>query len=368
MVRPLDVELPEAEARRVDLIWSGAVVFALALLFFLLLLTSGVAVPVLLALAGAYVLNPVVSFLERRGVARVFGTAMVFVGMICLLVGAAFYLVPVLTNEAGKLPDFVQKASGHLIPWLEKMGVPLPRLVHERALELSKEASGLLKSVGPTAAKLLAVFAGNTAKVLVSLLSLLVVPVLGFFFLKDFPVLVERAKGLLPRRSAALVTRRFEQVDEVLSAFVRGQLTVGAILSVIYCTGFSLARIDLAIVVGLITGFGNMVPYVGTGIGITLALLAVMLSWHGAWQLAFVAGTVVVAQSLEATVITPQVVGEKVGLPAVMVIIAVLAFGELFGFVGVLLAVPSAAILKVVLEVVIERYRHSPLYTGERSG
>lgn len=358
-------ELPEAEARRVDLAWSAGMVGALLLMFGLISVFGGVAVPVLLALAMAYVLNPLVTWLERRRVDRTWGTTLVFTGCVLVMVGAVLYLIPVFREEAAKLPDFFRRASTQVVPRVEKLlGVPLPELVSQRAAELGEQASELLQSAGPTAARLLASFAGNTARLVATLLGLMVVPVLGFFFLQDYPRLVEMWKELLPRRAVGLVSRRFAEVDEVLSAFVRGQLTVGAILSVIYSVGLSIGRVDMAIVIGVIAGFGNMVPYLGTAVGAVLALLGLMLSWQGAWQLAVVAGTFAVAQLAEGLVITPRIVGEKVGLAPVAVIIAILAFGELFGFVGILLAVPASAILKVVLRVVVERYRKTSLYTG----
>ncbi|WP_434390873.1 AI-2E family transporter [Melittangium boletus] len=357
--------LEELEARRVDFIWSAVMVGALGLVFGLLSVFGGVAVPVLLALSGAYVLNPFVTALERRGVDRTWGTSAVFAGCTLLLAGAVLYLVPVFRDEAAKLPDFFVKASGQVIPRVEALlGHPLPDLLRQRMTELGGRASELLQSAGPTAARLVASFAGNTARFVATLLGLLVVPVLAFFFLQDYPQLVSLVRGLVPRRAVGLVDRRFAEVDEVLSAFVRGQLTVGAILSVLYSAGLSFARIDMAIVIGVIAGFGNMVPYLGTGVGIVLAMLGVMLSWQGAWQLALVAGTFLVGQLAEGFFITPRVVGDKVGLSSVSVIIAILAFGELFGFTGILLAVPSTAILKVVLRVVVARYQRMPVYTG----
>jgi len=344
-------------------------VLAMAVLFALLTLARGVAVPVLLGLAGAYVLNPVVTFLAKRGLSRTLATVAVFAGVLLLLVGASLYIVPVLRDEAMKLPDFFVRASKEAIPSIQKLtGVSLPQLVSERMAEAGSQASHLLRSAGPAVARFAAAFAGNTARVLAALMGLLVVPVLGFFFLQDFPKLTAKATSLLPRKSEALISRRFQEVDEVLSAFVRGQLTLGAILSVLYAIGLSVAGIDMAIVIGLIAGFGNLVPYLGTGIGVTLATVAVVVAWHGAWQLVAVAATFILAQAAEGLLITPRIVGEKVGLPAVVVIIAVLAFGEVFGFVGILLAVPASAVLKVVLRVVIERYQRSRLYTGEPSG
>ncbi|GMT99461.1 AI-2E family transporter [Corallococcus caeni] len=361
--------LDEAEARRVDFVWSGVMVGSLALVFALLSVFGGVAVPVLLALTGAYAFNPLVTLLEKRGVDRTWGTSILFFAGTLLLVGAGLYLVPVFRDEAAKLPGFFQRASTQVVPQVESLlGVSLPDLVSQRTAELGEKASELIQSAGPTAARLVASFAGNTARFAATLLGLSVVPVLAFFFLQDYPRLMGRIQDLLPRRSVALVSQRFREVDEVLSAFVQGQLTVGAILSVLYAVGLSVARIDLAIAIGLIAGFGNMVPYLGTGIGVVLAVLGVLLSWQGPWQLAVVAATFIIGQLAEGFVITPRVVGEKVGLAPVAVIIAVLAFGELFGFVGILLAVPASAILKVVLSVVIQRYRRTQLYKGSVQG
>jgi predicted PurR-regulated permease PerM len=283
-----------------------------------------------------------------------------------LMAGAVLYLIPVFRDEAAKLPDFFVRASERVVPQVESwLGRPLPDLLRQRMAELGGRASELLQSTGPTAARLVASFAGNTARFVATLLGLLVVPVLAFFFLQDYPHLVGLVKGLVPRRAVGLVARRFSEVDDVLSAFVRGQLTVGAILSVLYSTGLGFARIDMAIVIGVISGFGNMVPYLGTSLGVVLALLGVMLSWQGPWQLAVVAGTYLVGQMAEGLFITPRVVGDKVGLSSVSVIIAILAFGELFGFTGILLAVPVTAILKVVVRVMVERYQRMALYTGE---
>jgi len=362
---PVDSSLTEAEARRVDFAWSACMLGLIVLTFYLLSLFGGVSVPVLLALAMAYVLNPLVTLLERRGLNRTLGTSVVFVGCALLMVGGVLYLIPVFRDEAAKLPDFFRRASERVVPQVEALlGLPLPDLLRERMQELGARASEIIQSTGPAAARLVADFASNTARFLATLLGLLVVPVLGFFFLQDYPRLVEMAKSLVPRRATSLVSRRFSEVDEVLSAFVRGQLTVGAILSLLYGTGLWFARMDLAIVIGVIAGFGNMVPYLGTGVGVLLAALGLMLSWQGPWQILVVAGTFVVGQMAEGLVITPRVVGEKVGLAPVAVIIAVLAFGELFGFTGILLAVPTSAILKVVLRVVVARYQKMEFYTG----
>jgi predicted PurR-regulated permease PerM len=333
--------------------------------FAMLSLFQGAAVPVLLAVALAYALNPVVSWLTEKNLKRTWATTLVFTVLSLFLFAWVLYLIPALKQESQKVPAFLEKAAVQLVPWLEaRLGVSVPEYLHQRTEEMGSEAASLAQSIGPTMARWASAFASNTARWIAALLGLLVVPVLGFFFLMDYPEILQKGRLLLPRRYEALLVSRFSQVDEVLSAFVRGQLSVGLILSVWYSIGLSVALVDMAIVIGFLAGFGNMVPYLGTAVGLVFASLGTILNWQGPWQLAVVLLTFVLGQVAEGTVITPRVVGEQVGLPPVVVIIAILAFGELFGFVGILLAVPASAVLKVVGSVVLERYRKMSLYTG----
>jgi predicted PurR-regulated permease PerM len=208
-------------------------------------------------------------------------------------------------------------------------------------------------------------FAGSTVSWLVFLAGLSIVPFITFYLLRDWDELVAGAAALLPRRSAPLLARRFAAIDDALASFVQGQVAVGAILTGIYVLGLWVSGVQLAVLIGVIAGFGNLVPYLGTGIGLALALASVGLHWDGVGPLVGVLVTFGVGQALEGFVITPRIVGEQVGLSPVAVIVAILAFGEVFGFIGILLAVPSAAILKVVLEVVVARYRKTRLYLGD---
>ncbi|MBM4378032.1 MAG: AI-2E family transporter [Deltaproteobacteria bacterium] len=353
-------------AAQVDVAWAAAMVAGLLAALLLLSLTHGVAITLSLALAVTYVLNPVVSWLAPRVGGRAAATSAVFVALVLAVAGAVVLLVPALWGQAEKLPAFVVTASRSLVPRVEEwFGVSVPEFLERRVGELGADASGVLQDMGPSVAKVAARLASNTAGVLATAVGLLVVPVIAFFLLVDYPQLLERMAGLFPRRHEPQLRRRFSEVDAVLSAFVRGQLTVGALLSVLYGVGLWVARLELAIVIGLVAGFGNMVPYVGTALGALLALFGLVLAWQGPWQLAVVVGTFLVAQALEGLVITPRVVGDKVGLSPVVVIVAVLAFGELFGFVGVLLAVPASAVLKVVGTVVLRRYQDSAAFRGD---
>ncbi|MFN7133640.1 MAG: AI-2E family transporter [Myxococcales bacterium] len=337
----------------------------MAALFLVLSVARGAALPVFAAFALAYALDPLIDRLERLGLSRTVGIGGLFAASLAGSVGALLYLVPALGAEFAKLPEFFRNITRVALPRLEAMvGVPLPTNVHDAAAAISQAGGGLTEKVLPKAAELAWQAAGGTASVVGTAVGLLVIPVLAFYLLRDYDELVAWARGLLPRRYEALVSRRFADVDAVLGAFIRGQLLVGAILSAIYSAGLSIARLDLAVVIGVVAGFGNMIPYVGTALGIGLALLSLAIGWLGTWQLAVVAATFVVAQLLEGLLITPRIVGEKVGLSPLAVMVALLGFSELFGFTGILLAVPAAAALKVAAGVVLFRYRRSQLYRG----
>ncbi len=352
-------------AIRVDLVWAAAVVVGAILLFILLKLVPGAALPVVLSLGLAWALDPLVDAFEARGWSR--ASAILLLGGVlsALLVGAVAFLVPVLIEQAQRLPSYFQAIVTRLLPLAEQaLDRPLPSTFHELAAELSGRASALAAQVGPAAGRFALRAAGGTATAIASVLGLSLVPIFVFYFLRDFDLMKARALLLLPPRYRTQVAGRFGEIDEVVAAFVRGQLTVAAILGGIYAAGLTLSGVKLGLVIGLVAGIASLVPFAGAALGVVLAAVAVLVDWHegSQWVAVGAAVTFAVGQALEGNVITPRVVGEKVGLPAVVVMIAVLGFGELLGFVGVVLAVPLAGVLKVVLRVLFARYRESSWY------
>jgi predicted PurR-regulated permease PerM len=320
---------------------------------------------VLVALAGAYALNPAADWLERRGLSRTISVLALFLVIAVAIAGALTYLVPAIGAEFAKLPGFFRDIAQKAIPRLESLiGARLPDNIRDGAEAFSQQGGGLAEKTLPSLANIAYGAASTTAGAIVFVFGLLVIPVLTFHLLRDWDRLIDWAGGLIPRRYEPLVASRFGEVNAVLGGFLRGQLTVGAILTGLYGIGLSAAGLDLAVVIGAVAGFGTMIPYVGPGIGMALAVVSLAVSWHGAWQLGLVVATFAVAMSAEGLFITPRIVGGKVGLSAVVVMIAILVFGNLFGFAGVLLAVPVTACLKVVSHVALFRYRRSRLYTG----
>jgi len=354
-----------APAVRVDLAWAAAVVVLTVLAFLLLHAVPGVALPVLLSLAIAWALDPLVDRFERRGWPRT--AAILLLGfLLVVVIGAALaFLVPALIDQAVRLPDYLQAIGTRLLPLAERLlDTRLPATWHELGQELAGRAADLAREVGPIAGRFLLRAAGGTATAIAQVLGFSLVPIFVFYFLRDFDRMKERAVLLLPPRHRARLVARFREIDAVLAAFVRGQLTVAAILGAIYAVGLTLSGVKLGLVIGLVAGIAAMIPYAGMALGLVLAAVAVLVDWHDGsiWVAAGATATFVVGQALEGNLITPKIVGEKVGLAPVAVMLAVLAFGEVLGFAGVVLAVPLAAVLQVVLRVLVEHYRASAWY------
>jgi predicted PurR-regulated permease PerM len=335
---------------------------------------SAVIAPLAGAMLVSYLLDPVVSFLERRlRVPRWLGTLVLFVVALLAVVVVILLVIPVLVRElqafASDVGDYLRRIRTTVIPWLDQtFGIRVPATLGDLPDELTADvrsvAGKLLGPLSGVAGKV----AKGTAGFLSSLSTLLLIPIFVFYFLPKFDQIVASAGKLVPRRYYSVVSETCAEIDRALAAWLRGQLTVMAILAVLYAVGLSLVGVKMAVVIGLTTGMLAFIPYVGFAIGAILALLMCLLEYQGWHQLAGVAAVFVVVQALEGLVLTPYLVGEKVGLGPVGVLVALMLGGALFGFVGVLLAVPTAAALVVVVRRALTAYRESNYYrSGETS-
>jgi predicted PurR-regulated permease PerM len=221
-------------------------------------------------------------------------------------------------------------------------------------------APGAMDAARGAAAGLL----GGTASVLGGLAAALIVPVLAFYLLRDFDLMVAAATELIPHERRESIVGLGREIDEVLGQFVRGQLTVMAILAALYAVGYALVGVPLAVPIGIVAGLLSFIPYVGGGLSLGLASLMVALHWNGIGQLLGVLAVYGMVQLLEGLLITPKIVGDKLGLPAVFVLIALMVGAELFGFLGIMAALPAAAVIKVLSAHAVRRYRESALFTG----
>jgi len=337
------------------------------LTYFALSKASGVLSMVFLALLIAYVLDPVVDWFEDKGIGRSSAIALLLAFIISFTALFSVWMVPTLVQEFGKLGARVQSLIDQDPESLKSavessLGVELGEGV---LADISNKA----QEYAPKAIERVGQFVGDAATrtmgVIGWLVHLLVLPIFVFYFLRDFDRMKRWLVTYIPLEHRDFVLERSRRADGVIGAWLRGQVEVALILAVAYATGLYFVGIKLAIPIGILAGLINVVPYLGFAFGIGLALLMAMLDWTG---IGTVVGVVALFGSiaiLEGKVLTPKIVGEKVGLSPVVVIIALLLGGELLGLLGFLLAVPVTGALKTVAVEVLDWYRHSRTFLGD---
>jgi len=328
----------------------------------LIYLLSPVLTPFLFAALLAYIGDPLVDQLEKK-LPRGLSVSIVFLFIIGAVALAIFFLLPLVERQVSflveKLPQYSNRIHETVLPWLrDTLGV-------ERVLNLDalrEAATQYWTKAGGIMANLVASVSRSGVALLAWLANLVLIPVLTFYLLRDWDILVERVHELIPRRIEATVATLARESDEVLGAFLRGQLTVMLGLAAIYAAGLWLVGLDLALLLGLLAGLVSFVPYLGFVVGIVAAGIAALLQFQDLFHLLPVVAVFAIGQAVEGMLLTPILVGDRIGLHPVAVIFAVLAGGQLFGFFGILLALPIAAVVMVLLRHAHERYLNSRLY------
>jgi len=335
----------------------------------LLWLLAPVLSPFVFAALLGWLGDPLVDRIERRGLSRNTAVLLVFGGMMLVLVLALLLLLPLLERQiitlVQSLPRYRDWLVGTVVPWLERRtGMQLLAwLDPERLIELVRshwqQAGGMAKSV-------LGYLSRSGFALLGVVANVVLLPVLTFFFLRDWDLLVERVAALIPRDHEATVSRLALASSDMLGAFLRGQFLVMLILGVLYSIGLWAAGLDLGVLIGMLAGALTFVPYLGPATVVVFGGIAALVQ-HGDWpHLLGVLAVFGVGQVIESYWLTPKLVGDRIGLHPVAVIFAVLAGGQLFGFLGMLLALPVAAVANVLLHYAVERYRASRIYQGEQ--
>ena len=354
------VVVPPPRLRAQHYVWvAAAVVVVAALLHFL----GPILTPFLVGAMLAYLGNPAVNWGERHRVPRTVGTLLVMLVVIVLILALLLILSPLVHTEFlqlyQRLPEVAGTLYGQLAPWLsEKFGIEL----QIDLASIKQLVADNLESAQSLTLKLLSGLKAGGTLLLSILINLLLIPVVMFYLLRDWNLLIVRVDELLPRRLLPKVRTMATEIDDVLAEFLRGQLSVMGVLAVYYAVGLSLAGLQFALPIGILTGLLVFIPYVGFGLGLVLGILAALLQWHG-WPGFFAVLAVYgIGQLLEGYLLVPWLVGDRIGLHPLAVIFALLAFGELFGFAGVLLALPASAALLVALRHVRRAYHDSPLY------
>jgi len=330
----------------------------------LIYLLAPVLMPFAFAAMLAYLGDPLTDKLETYRLSRTNAVLVVFSVMTLVFVLVLLLLVPLLEYQVehfvSNLPAYVTWLNETVIPWTQRrfhLGL--------RPVNLN-QIIGLIKGhweqAGGIAATLMSSVSHSGGVIAEWLMNLLLIPVVTFYLLRDWDELVVKVHDLLPRRVAPTATKLASEVDTVLAAFVRGQLYVMLALGCIYSIGLWMAGLDLALLIGMLAGLVSFVPYLGSIVGIVTACVAALVQFHELIQLVPVVIVFAIGQSLEGMVLTPKLVGDKIGLHPVAVMFAVLAGGQLFGFLGILLALPVASVVMVLLRHVHDLYRYSDFY------
>lgn len=346
--------------REQSLTWVGIT----AAFFAILVLFSNILLPFVAGMAVAYFLDPLADWLERRGLSRTLAALLITIGFFVAAIAAFTLLIPVVVSQLdsfiSRLPAFIAMFNERVLPYVQdvagRLGIDLRGNV-QQALEENKGQA--MKVLGDLVNGLLG---GGWA--LFNMLSLLVItPVVGFYLLRDWDRMVARIDAYLPLDHAETIRAQAREIDRVLAGFVRGQILVCLFLATFYGIGLSVLGLQFGLFIGVTAGMISFIPYIGSVLGFVVSVgVALAQFWPDYIWIGLVAGLFILGQFIEGNFLQPKLVGDRVGLHPVWVIFALLAGGSLFGFVGMLIAVPLFAVIGVLMRLAFERYRQSWLF------
>jgi predicted PurR-regulated permease PerM len=343
--------------------WLLIMVFVV-LGYFVVSYLASILAPILTAFGIAYLLNPVLERLVRRGASRAVGAGLLLISFVAILAVVMTFVAPAvahqLTDFVVSLPQFVENLS----VWTkDHIGIQLPSnwktyVASDHLRQAIGDAAGPLREIASAAV-------GGVFSVLGVFAELLLIPVFSYYFMADWPNLLRRLDHVVPPRRRANVREVAHDIDRVVAGWVRGQAIVTTTLAVLYALGFTAIGMPLSLPIGLLVGGLTVIPFVGTFVGASIALLVTLASGGGGQMLAMVAGVILCLHLLEAAVLTPKIVGHRVGLSESGALLAVVAGGKLLGFVGVVLAVPIAATTAVLVRYAMRYYEHTAFFGHE---
>jgi len=334
----------------------------------LLITFRGIFQPLLLGLLFAYLFDPLVGWFEKRGRSRVTGVVVLVLLLLIALTGLLLFAIPALGQQvdrlADRLPEYQERIRTLVKPWFDRLETRYPA-------EFEEMQQRVVESVRANLPRLLSIagtWAGglfsNLLEFLLFLLNLVFVPVFAFYLLIDWPKVKNGMVGMIPLPYRAVTLARVGEVDQAIASFLRGQLTIAMILASINAIGLTLMGIPFGFLIGVVAGLANMIPYMSLVVGLAPAMV---LCWAEYQSWPMLIGVVAIfsgSQLLEGTVLSPRILSKSVNLHPVWVMLAVIAGGSLFGFVGMLIAVPVAAAVQVFARHWLQLYRESDVYTG----
>lgn len=348
--------------RRQVFFWLVTLAFFVAFL----MLFSSILLPFIAGMALAYFLDPVADRLERIGLSRLMATVVILISFVVVFVLSLMIIIPVLASQ---LNEFIQRVPGYVTQlqtfiatsnasWLPDWVDSQMGTIRENFSRYLSEGVGFLGTLVEQI--------WNSGKALLDIASLLVVtPVVAFYLLLDWDRMIEKVDSWVPRAQIATVRQLATELDNTIAGFVRGQGSLCLILGIFYAVALSAAGLNFGLLIGFFTGMISFIPYVGSTVGLLLSLgVALVQFWPDFIWIGVIAGIFFLGQFIEGNILQPKLVGKSVGLHPVWLMFALFAFGALFGFVGVLVAVPAAAAVGVLVRFAISRYLESDLYYG----
>jgi predicted PurR-regulated permease PerM len=341
---------------------------ALALIALFVYVFADILLPFVAGMVLAYFLDPVADRLQRVGLSRLMATVLILIGFIILLALGLIILIPILASQLsdfiGHLPDYLSRLQALITnidpTWLEQRFGINTQSLHDGLNSLLSNGVGFVSTI------MQSIWESGVA--LFNIAGLFVVtPVVAFYMLLDWDRMVATVDGWVPRDHVETVRAIATDINAATAGFVRGQGTLCLVLGLIYAVGLTVVGLNFGILIGLVAGLISFIPYVGSLVGLVLSVgVGVVQFWPNYYMIGAVAAVFFVGQFIEGNILQPRLVGKSVGLHPVWLMFALFAFGALFGFVGLLIAVPAAAAVAVLVRFAIARYLASPLYKGHR--
>ncbi|MGX9938113.1 AI-2E family transporter [Advenella kashmirensis] len=345
--------------RKQTLLWSGVGLVLLVLLYVL----SPVLTPFMLGMALAYILVPGVNMLVALKLPRWLAVGIMFFLLFAIILGVLLIVIPLVRKEVGlaieQLPGWVAQYNINLAPRLNQLFGVSAEIDILKIREVLQDAITGTDSLTTT---IITYAKSSGSAVIIFFVNLLITPVVLVYLLFDWDKFILSIREVIPRRYLDGTLSVFRDIDRLLSSFLRGQILVMLILAVYYSVGLSLAGFESAIPIGVLTGMLVFIPYLGVTFGLLLAILSALLQFDNYYGLISVAIVYGLGQILEGMVLTPKIMGERIGLHPLVIIFALFVFGQIFGFFGVLMALPISAALSVLIRRVYGQYRRSDFY------
>lgn len=344
--------------------WVSIIVFLLLFVF----LIRSILLPFVLGILTAYFLDPSTDKLERTGMSRGTATSVITVAF---FVGFGVLLLLIVPVVAGQLSGLIAALPGYIGDFEQRYEPQFTRWMGDLPTTQIESVKDAVANFSGSMAKLFADFVANVLQsgmAFLNLLSLiLITPVVTFYLLRDWDHLVAKIDGLLPRQHLGTIRAQLTIIDDTLAGFLRGQLNVCTALAIYYALALSLVGLKFGIVIGIATGLLVILPYVGFFFSMLVGMGVAIFQFDDQFHIVMVFAAFMIGQVLEGYFLTPKLVGEKVGLHPVWIIFGLLAGAALFGFVGVLLAIPATAVIGVLIRFAITHYLQSDYYTGGHS-